>query len=90
MGRDYVPLDDGLEPTDYDEIYDYPARTDKDIAARVYVKIERDPKRAAELLQRQNAAILKLLQWYWDHRAELDDQGHELPASQPKQTRGPQ
>jgi hypothetical protein len=90
MGRDYVPLDDGLEPTDYDEVYDYPAKTDKDLAARVYAKIERDPERAAELLRRQNAAILELLQWCWDHRAELRDQGHELPASRLEQTQGPQ
>jgi len=77
MGRDYVPLDDGLESTDYDEVYDYPAKTDKDFAARVYAKIERDPERAAELLRRQNAAILELLQWCWDHRTELRDQSHE-------------
>ncbi len=43
--RNYVPKDDGLEPTDFDEYYDYPAQTAKDLAARVYVTIERDPGR---------------------------------------------
>lgn len=42
--RYYVPDDsDGLEPTDFDVYYDYPAKTDKGVAARFYIKIERDP-----------------------------------------------
>ena len=40
--RHYVPDDD--EPTDFDEYYDYPAQTEKDMAVRAYVKIERDPE----------------------------------------------
>jgi hypothetical protein len=64
--RNYVPQDDGLEPTDFDEYYDYPAHTAKELAARVYVKIERDPERAARLEKRQNAAIIEMLQWMYD------------------------
>jgi hypothetical protein len=30
---------------DYDMYYDYPAKTDKDLAARIYIPIERDPER---------------------------------------------
>jgi hypothetical protein len=66
--RNYVPKDDGLEPTDFDEYYDVPARTDKGLAARIYIKIERDPKRAAHLAERRNAAIIELLQWARDDR----------------------
>ena len=77
--RDYQPLDDGQEPTDFDEYFDIPAQTDKDFAARVYIKIERDPKRAAVLQQRQNAAIMDVLQWIRDNRAQLRDQGHAVP-----------
>jgi hypothetical protein len=77
--RDYVPVDDGKEPTDFDEYFDIPAQTDKDIAARVYIKIERDPKRAAILQQRQNAVIMDVLRWARDNRAQLQDQGHNLP-----------
>jgi hypothetical protein len=72
MERDYIRLDDGLEPTDYDWYYDYPAKTDKDLTARVYVKVERDPERAAYLEERQNAAIIALLQWVRDHLAKAE------------------
>lgn len=71
--RDYVPVDDGQEPTDYDEYVDYPAQTDKDLAARFYVTYvtpDGDPKRFARLLQQQNAAVMDLLRWARDrHRA---------------------
>jgi hypothetical protein len=77
--RYYVPAEDGKEPTDFDEYFDIPAQTDKDIAARVYIKIERDPKRAAILQQRQNAVIMDVLRWARDNRAQLQDQGHNLP-----------
>ena len=39
-----------------------PAKTDKDIPARWYIKIERDPERAAYVENRQNEVILALLQ----------------------------
>jgi hypothetical protein len=45
--RYYIPKDDGREPTDFDVYYDVPAKTDKDLAARWYIKIERDPERIA-------------------------------------------
>ena len=67
--RHYIPEDDGLEPTDYDEYYDYPGQTAKDLVTRVYVKIERDPERAAHLEKQQNAAIVEALQWIRDHPA---------------------
>ena len=37
--RDYVPIDHGSEPTDFDMYYDIPAQTAKDIAAGVYSKL---------------------------------------------------
>jgi hypothetical protein len=61
--RNYVPKDDGLEPTDFDEYHDIPAQTAKDLAARVYLKIERDPGRAARLDKRQNEAVMEALKW---------------------------
>ncbi len=61
--RNYVPKDDGLEPTDFDEYIDFPAESDHGLAARVYIKVERDPERAAEIGEQQNAAIMELLQW---------------------------
>ena len=70
--RDYVPQDDGMEPIDFDEYYDYPARTARDVACRFYVKIERDPERAARLTERQNAAIMEALRWTYDNRAQLE------------------
>jgi hypothetical protein len=70
--RDYVPLDDGMEPVDFDEYYDYPARAARDVACRFYVKIERDPERAARLTERQNAAIMDALRWTHDNRAQLE------------------
>jgi hypothetical protein len=70
--RNYVPADDGTEPTDFDEYIDYPAKTDKGLAARVYIKIERDPERAARSEKRQNAAIMELLKWAYEHRSELE------------------
>jgi hypothetical protein len=33
--RNYIPEDDGQEPGDCDMYYDYPAKTDKDLAARI-------------------------------------------------------
>jgi len=81
--RDYVPLDDGKEPTDFDEYFDIPAETDEDFAARVYIKIERDPKRAAILQQRQNAVIMDVLRWVRDKRAHLQDQGGGGPPPPP-------
>ena len=83
--RYYVPDDsDGLEPTDFDVYYDYPAATDKGVAARFYVKIERDPERAAHLAERQNTVILEMLQWMYDNRAELRAKGRSLPDSWPE------
>ena len=79
--RDYVPLDDGLEPTDFDEYIDYPAQTSKDVAARVYIKVERDPERAARLAERQNAAIMEALQWIRAHRSKQLDDGIPIPDS---------
>ena len=69
--REYEPIDDGLEPTDFDEYFDIPARTAKDVAARVSVKVERAPRRAALLQARQDKAIIELLQWIHDNRARL-------------------
>ena len=77
--RDYVPLDDGLEPADFDEYFDIPAQTASDFAARVYIKVERDPKRAAILQQRQNAAIMDVLRWIHDNREQLRAQGYLIP-----------
>ena len=83
--RNYVPpKDDGLEPTDFDEYHDIPAQTAKDLAARVYVKIERDPGRAARLDKRQNEAIMEALKWGYANRAQLRAQGHTLPESWPE------
>jgi hypothetical protein len=81
--RDYVPVDDGLEPADFDEYYDYPTRTDRDVACRVYVKIERDPERAARLAARQNSAIMEALRWVYDNRAQLRARGRPFPESWP-------
>jgi hypothetical protein len=75
---------DGLEPTAFDVCYDYQAETAKDLAARFYVKIERDPERAAHLEDRQNAAILEALQWINDHLAELGAHERPLPDSWPE------
>lgn len=72
--RDYVPVDDGWEPTDFDGYYDVPAQTTKDVATRIYVKVERDPKKAVILEKRQNEAIIELLKWTQDYRAQLADQ----------------
>jgi hypothetical protein len=82
--RHYIPMDDGLEPTDFDAYYDVPAKTDKDLAARWYIKVERDPERVAHLDKQQNAAIMELLQWVYDNRAQLRAKGQELPASWPE------
>ena len=54
--------------------YGVPAQTEKDVAVRIYVKVERDPKRAAILEKRQNQAITGLLKWIQDRRAQLADQ----------------
>lgn len=67
--RNYEPVDDGKEPTDFDAYVDYPAQTDKDLAVRWYITIERDPERVARLDERQNAAIMDLLRWA-AHRSE--------------------
>jgi hypothetical protein len=80
--RDYVPSDD--EPTDFDEYYDIPAQTEKDLAVRGYIKIERDPERAAALARRQGEALMDLLRWAYDNRAELRAKGHTLPESWPE------
>ena len=84
--RDYVPVDDGWEPTDFDGYYDVPAQNTKDVATRIYIKVERDPKKAAILEKRQNEAIIKLLKWTRDYRAQLvgqecasEDFSSELP-----------
>jgi hypothetical protein len=77
--RNYAPIDDGLEPADFDEYYDYPAATARDLAVRVYVSIERDPERAAELLEKQNTAIMELLQWARDNQDEPLADAHERP-----------
>jgi hypothetical protein len=82
--RYYVPLDDGMEPTDFDEYYDVPAKTDKDLAVRWYIKVEHDPGRAAHVRERQSAAIMEALRWAYDNRAQLRSKGHELPASWPE------
>jgi hypothetical protein len=74
-----APLDDGREPADFDEYFDIPAQADDDFAARVYIRIERDPKRAADMQQRQNAAIMDVLRWIRDNRAQSQDPGHALP-----------
>lgn len=59
--RNYVAdHNDGLEAADFDEYYGYPAETDTDLAGRFYVKIERDPERAARLEKRQNATSWRL------------------------------
>jgi hypothetical protein len=60
--RYLFPEDDGLEPTELDAYLDYSAKTAKDLAVRLYAKVERDSECADQLDQRQNAAILELLQ----------------------------
>jgi hypothetical protein len=79
--QNYEPVDDGQEPTDYDVYYDVPAQTAKDLAARFYIKIERDPKRTKVLDRRQNEAILAVLRWMRDNREQLRAQGYDLPDS---------
>jgi hypothetical protein len=81
--RNYEPVDDGSEPTDFDVYYDIPAQIARDVAARVYIKIERDPKRTGYLDGQQNKAIIALLRWIHDNRAHLRAQGHELPDPSP-------
>lgn len=76
--RSYIPRD-GDEPVDYDFYYDVPAKTAKDIPARWYIKIERDPERAANLERRQNEVILELLQWAHDYLALRDDKNTPYP-----------
>ncbi len=80
--RDYVPQRD--EPTDFDFFYDTPAKTAKDVAVRVYIKIERDPERARYLERQQNEAIMEILRWAYDNRAELRAKGHTFPESWPE------
>jgi hypothetical protein len=80
--RDYVPEDD--EPTDFDEYYDIPAQTEKDMAIRAYIKIERDPERAGALARRQGEALMEVLRWAYDNRAELRVEAHTLPESWPE------
>jgi len=70
--RNYIPSDDGDEPTDFDAYIDYPAETDKDVVARIYIKVERDPESVAHLDGRQNAAIMDMLRWAHEHRSELE------------------
>lgn len=81
--RHYQPADDGSEPTDFDVYYDIPAQTEKGIAARVYIEIERDPKRVELLDRRQGDAIMALLRWIHDHRPQLRAHGGELPEIEP-------
>jgi hypothetical protein len=76
--RHYIPIDDGQEPTGWEGYVDYPAKNDKEPAARVYVYVERDPERAAALDARQSAAIRELLQWVADNKDELRAQHPEL------------
>lgn len=73
--RNYVPLDDGQEPIDFDEYYDVPAETEKDLAYRVYIKVERNPQAAAIIRQRQGEAILELLQWVREYRKQRETDG---------------
>lgn len=82
--HDYVPEDDGSEPIDCDVYYDIPGKTAKDVAFRVYVKIERDPRRAEALDMQQNEAIMDLLRWIYDNRAQLRAKGHTFPESWPE------
>lgn len=58
-----------------------PPKSAKDVPARWYIKVERDPERAARLEQQQNAAIIKLLRW-----AALHHSGN-VPPSRPAATR---
>ena len=76
--RDYVPEDDGQEPTDWDEYFDIPAKTNKDVACRYYIKVERDPQAAAVLQQEQNEVILELLRWVHEYRIEREAEGNPL------------
>jgi hypothetical protein len=80
--RDYVPQDD--EPTDFDFFYDTPAKTEKDMAVRTYIKIERDPERARYLERQQNEAIMEILRWAYENRAELRAKGHTFPEPWPE------
>lgn len=64
-------MDDGKEPTGWEGYVDYPANDKKDLAARFYIYVERDPEKAAALDARQNAAILEILQWIHDNKDEL-------------------
>lgn len=67
--RNYEP--DGSEPTDFDSYYGIPAQTAKDVAVRVYVKIERHPQAAEHLDRWQTEAITAYLRWVREHRARL-------------------
>jgi hypothetical protein len=76
--RNYVPLDDGQEPTDFDEYYDVPAKTEKDIAYRAYIKVERNPEAAAIIAQRQAEALLEVLHWIRQYRKQRAAEGRPL------------
>jgi hypothetical protein len=54
------------------------------MAVRHYIEIERDPARAAALARRQGEAIMEVLRWAYDNRAELRAKGHTLPKSWPE------
>lgn len=86
--RDYLPQDDGLEPADFDFYYDVPAGTAKDVAARVYIKVERDPKRAAVIQRQQDKAILGLLRWMREYRTEPEVEGCIPPLPGGRDTEG--
>jgi hypothetical protein len=50
----------------------------KAVAARLYVRVERNAERAAHLDRRQNEAIMDVLRWMRDNRGELRAEGRGL------------
>ena len=83
--RYYVPDDsDGLEPTDFDVYYDYPAETDKGLAARFYVKIERDPSALPAWRSGRTQPSWRFSSGSTTTEPELRAKGKTLPDSWPE------
>jgi hypothetical protein len=47
----------------------------KAVAARLYVRVERNAERAAHLDRRQNEAIMDVLRWMRDNRGDCEPRG---------------
>ena len=76
--RTYIPDDEDPDPADYDEVYDIPAPTARGVAARVFVRLQRDPDAAARLKQRQLEAILDLARWAHQNQEQLRSKGYDI------------